>query len=209
MRFAHLTRVPLLCAAASLGCTDSHQRITAPAEVDVARDGARRPSDRSGAIVIKDFAVWSVLGGGPPTNLGLTVAGEASIEDACADPNSIPISPQNGIIVITPSGQLPAHSLTREAFVQVFEYSAGILTHPCQLVGAPLLATGRAFVVQTFNQSAGPGSGPGSFVVHITVHGSVELTGGGQARLHGEAQVVIRPDGTLVIDREPVTLTPV
>jgi hypothetical protein len=207
MRFAHLTRVPLLCAAASLSCTDSN-RITAPAEVDVARDGAGGPSHRSGAIVIKEFGVWSVLGGGPPTNLGLTVAGEASIEDACADPFSVPISPQNGIVVITPSGQVPARGVTREAFVQVFEYSAGILTDPCQLVGAPLVATGRAFFIQTFNEFAGPGSGPGSFAVHVTVQGIVELTAGGQARLHADVQFVIRPDGTLVIDQEPVTLKP-
>jgi hypothetical protein len=45
-------------------------------------------------------------------------------------------------------------------------------------------------------------------VVHVTVHGIVDLIEGGQARLHATVNFVIRPDGTLVKDQEPVTLTP-
>jgi hypothetical protein len=40
------------------------------------------------------------------------------------------------------------------------------------------------------------------------VRGIVNLTGGGQARLLATAQVTVRPDKSLVIDNERVTLTP-
>jgi hypothetical protein len=205
MRSVRLALALLLSVVLLASCADSGS-VTAPAEIGAAHDGASGPSDRSGAIVIKDFAIASVLGGGPPTNLGIAVAAEGSVEDVCADPFSVPLSPQRGILVITPSGKLPSHAVSREALVQVFEYSAGILTSPCQLVGAPLVATGTVFVTQTVTQFAG--SGPGSFVVHVTIQGIVELTAGGSARLHAAAQVVVRPDGTLVKDQEPVTLTP-
>jgi hypothetical protein len=75
-------------------------------------------------------------------------------------------------------------------------------------VGAPLVATGTVFAKQTLNQVFVPGPGPGSLVVVVTVHGIVDLTAGGQARLHGSPRFVIRPDGTLVKDQELVTLTP-
>src|SRR6186997_1647131 len=87
-------------------CADSGT-VTAPGEIGAAHDGASGPSDR--AIVIKDFGLASVLGGGPPTNLGIAVAAEESVEDVCADPFSVPLSPQRGILVITPSGKIPAH----------------------------------------------------------------------------------------------------
>jgi hypothetical protein len=205
MRSVRLALALLLPVVLLASCADSGT-VTAPAEIGAAHDGASGPSDR--AIVIKDFGFASVLGGGPPTNLGITVAAEESVEDVCADPFSVPLSPQRGILVITPSGKVPAHVVTREAFVQVFEYSAGILTDFCQLVGAPLVATGSVFFSQSMNQFFGPGSGPGSFVAHVTVHGIVDLIGGGQARLHATVNFVIRPDGTVVKDQEPVTLTP-
>jgi hypothetical protein len=165
-------------------------------------------SPRSGAIVIKDLASAIGFGGGPPTNLALSAGDERVIEDICADPVGGARSPQRGMAVVTPAGRIPFHTVTREAFLQVFQFSAGITTSPCDLVGAPLVATGRGFLTLTVNQLAGPGAGPGSFVVHATVHGIVELTAGGQARVHGIEQFIIRPDGTVVKDRELVTLTP-
>jgi hypothetical protein len=48
----------------------------------------------------------------------------------------------------------------------------------------------------------------GSLVIHWTIHGTIDLVSGGQARLLAKAQVVVRPDGTLVLDNEPVSLTP-
>ena len=45
-------------------------------------------------------------------------------------------------------------------------------------------------------------------MAHVTVNGIVELTSGGQARLHATAQVVIRPDGS-VVDKPSISLTPI
>jgi hypothetical protein len=201
MRSARLA-VSLLSVVLLPSCTDSG-RVTAPAEADVARDG---PSHR--AIVHRDVGTATALGGGPPTNLAVLVGTESSIEAVCTDFSTTTPSPQRGILVEAPSGKAPNHFVSREAFVQVFEYSAGIVTDFCQLVGAPIVATGRAFFTQSGNQIFGPGSGPGSFAIHVTVHGIVDLTAGGQARLHGAWRLEITPDGTLVKDQEPVTLKP-
>jgi hypothetical protein len=112
------------------------------------------------------------------------------------------------MVVLTPSGKIPTHAVTQEANVQVFEFSAGIVTDPCDLLDAPLVATGTVFFthIATFEP---PGSAPGSFRIHVTVHGIVDLVEGGQARLRAIANFVIRPDGTLVKDQEPVTLQPI
>jgi len=45
-------------------------------------------------------------------------------------------------------------------------------------------------------------------VVQITVLGLLDLTTGGQARVHRSARFEIRLDGTVVKDQEPVTLKP-
>lgn len=200
MYIARLARLSLVCAAASVGCTDSGS-VTAPARTDAEHNSASPLSLRSGATIDRNSSVAALFGGGPPTNLVVS-AGNATV---C--PFS-PGSPAPTITIQTPSGKFPAHRVTQEANVEVFEYSAGLITDACDLVGAPLVATGTAFFTLTTNQVTGPGTGPGSFVNHVTIHGVVDLVGGGQARLQARLQVVVRPDGTVVIDQEPVTLTP-
>jgi hypothetical protein len=207
MRACYSAAVTALCAAAAVSCAESNDR-TGPTAAN-AGDTPLEVSAQSGAIVDRTLPVATLLGGGPPTNLALSVGSETSIDDFCADPTAIVFSEVQSIAVFTPSRKVPYHASTHDAFVQVFEYSPGIVTHPCDLVGAPLVASGRVFFSQTFNQLTGPGSGPGSFAVNATVHGIVELTEGGLARLHGSWRFVIRPDGTLVKDQEPVTLKPI
>jgi hypothetical protein len=98
--------------------------------------------------------------------------------------------------------------VTREANVQVFEFGPELLADPCDLLGAPLVATGTVFFTHIATFEA-PGSAPGSFRIHVTVHGVVDLVEGGQARLQAIANFVLRPDGTLVKDQEVVKLTPI
>jgi hypothetical protein len=192
----------VLCAAVA-GCSDPAGSTTA-SDVDAASQAQPAPSYQPGAIVDKNVVFLTFIGGGPPTNLAAAIALEGAIEPFCTDPETGVFSPQRGIQVITPGGRIPSHVVSRDAFVQVVEYSVGIVTDPCQLVGAPLVATGRVFFSHVLHQSAESGQ----LVVHVVAHGIVDLVEGGQARLHARANVVIRPDGTLVIDQEPVTLTP-
>jgi hypothetical protein len=51
-------------------------------------------------------------------------------------------------------------------------------------------------------------AGPGATVNNFLIHGTVTLTGGGQARLQATAHDVRRPDGTLVVETGVVRLTP-
>jgi hypothetical protein len=199
--------VPLICAAASLSCSDAGT-VAEPAELATAQRTISPLAPRSGAIVDTSVALGGGFGGGPPTNLALAVGDERPIAETCAAPDAGPFSPQRGIAVETPSGRTPLHSVSREALVQVFEYAAGLVMNPCDLAGAPLVAAGRGFMTITHSQLTGPGSGPGSFVLHETVVGILDLATGGKARVHGTLQVVVRPDGSRVIDRELVTLTP-
>ena len=57
----------------------------------------------------------------------------------------------------------------------------------------------------TFNASDGA---RGARVTHVTVHGTIDLVSGGQARVWATARVTFRPDGTLLFDVERVKLTP-
>jgi hypothetical protein len=188
--------VLLLCAAL-VGCTD--RGITSPAGDD-AIERSQAATFR-GATIDRSSFVGTVFGGGPPQNLAVSVG------NATVCPFS-PGSPAPLMIVQTPSGKIPTHAVTREANVQVFEFSAGIVTDACDLLDAPLVATGTVFFthIATFEP---PGTAPGSFRIHVTVHGIVDLVEGGQARLQAIANFVIRPDGTLVKDQEPVTLKPI
>jgi hypothetical protein len=203
MYMARLARVSLVFIAASVACTDN-SNFSSPSGVDDANSSTGALSPRSGAVV-GDNAFLTVFGGAPGSNLALLVGTEGSAEDACAA-LALP-SPQNGIAVETPSGKFPSHAVSQEAPVQVFAFP-GFLTGFCGLVGAPLVATGTVFFNQTVNQFPGPGTGPGSFAIQVTVDGIVDLVAGGQARLHAGARVEIRPDGTLVKDQESITLTP-
>ena len=204
MRARHPTLFRFVLCAALTGCNDP-AGFTQAADVNVASDAQGGASYRPGAIVDKGVVFLTFIGGGPPTNLAASIGLEGSIEAFCENPAAGVFSPQRGIQVITPAGRVPSHVVSQEAFVQVVEHSIGIVTDPCQLVGAPLVATGRVFFSHVLHQS----TLSGQLVIHVVAHGIVDLVEGGQARLQARAQVVIRPDGTLVIDQEPVTLKPV
>jgi hypothetical protein len=154
-----------------------------------------------GAEVIKDWIIITVTGGAPG-NLALAV-GFDDLASLCATGNAV-ISPQRGQAVFTPSGKGQLHTFTHEAFVQVFSFSAPI-TDFCDPAGAPVVASGTVTFSQVVHEVS---EGVGAFTLHATIQGTVDLAGGGQARLFATAQAVIRPNGTVVQDRTTIRLTP-
>ena len=107
-------------------------------------------------------------------------------------------------IVLTPSGGFHESATSREEEVPVlvFEFAGGLSSY-CDLVGAPLIASGT--VKYTFSAQL-PSSGILAF--SWTVHGIVDLESGGQARLFGSTRAVILPDGSVLFDESRVRLTP-
>jgi hypothetical protein len=198
-----LPSAPLIAFALLVGC-GGPDHVTTPSDANATRSEPTPAASQSGAEVIKDWILITVLASGAPTNLALAVGFE-DLATECAGGQVI-VSPQRGQAVFTPSGKGQLHTFTREAFVQVFDYSAP-LTDFCDPAGAPVVASGTVTFSQVVHEV--PEGAPGAFSLHVTVQGTVDLTSGGQARLSALAQAVVRPDGTLVLDRATVRLTPI
>jgi hypothetical protein len=188
-----LAALPTLALA--LGC-DDHQAPTAP--VDPAA-----PSFR--AERLPAFNTFE-LGGFPSNPLAVLGGYEAGVtaEDVCANPGDrILFEGQKGQDVFTPPGGFHEHVSAVDVNLVVYEFAEGPISGPCQLPGAPVVGTGTGkFTENTQFLSSG------TVVIHFTVHGTIDLVSGGQARLFATARVVIRPDGTLQFDEERVILTP-
>jgi hypothetical protein len=192
----------LVLSALSVACADAP--TTPPQPSLPAFDAAHAPP-ASGPNVVRAPGLNVLALGGDPANPLAVIAGlEGPIADFCS-PAGAPVSDHFFQLVFTPAGRVQVAITGREVALQVFEYGAGIVTDACQLIGAPLIATGTGTVRFGVHDAAG---GPGGTTVHATVRGIVNLTGGGQARLLATAQVTVRPDKSLVIDNERVTLTP-
>jgi hypothetical protein len=162
------------------------------------------------AAIVQSSSVQGFAFGGGPSNNGLVVAVgpedavEANRQQCLTGSNDVPTSQGKSVLVFTPSGNVHNKSHTLDAAVSVF--AAGSIQSFCDLVGAPVVATGRVRYTTTFNdESMSP---PGAVTFGVTVSGIVTLTAGGEARLFGESRIVILPDGSLVVDREVVRLTP-
>jgi hypothetical protein len=108
-----------------------------------------------------------------------------------------------GQFILTPPGGTLFHEQGRDANFVVYQYGGGIVTDPCQLVGAPILGTGTGDFTFNFMDT-----GPGALVAHVTARGTIDLVGGGQARVFALDRIVVRPDGTLLFDVEEVRVTP-
>jgi len=198
MRFTCLSPF-LLPAVLLVGCADSGP-VTAPSEELALQYDAANAPPQSGPNVFRfDDLPGIGLGGEPNDGLAILAGFEApiSVEAICADPFNQPFVPGSDQLVFTPSGGFHEQARARSTNVVVFAYGAGIITDACQLVGAPVVATG----IVTLSVNVAPN------VQHFTVRGIVDLVGGGQGRLHAAAQIVFR-DGFLVLDKERVTLTP-
>jgi len=144
------------------------------------------------------------MGGDPSNPLALQAGFDAgtTAEDVCEDPFGHGQTGE-GPIIFTPHEGFHTHTSDRDANLVVYAYGEGPVSQQCQLVGAPVVATGTGKF--TYKESF---SGRGAYVVHITVQGTVDLVDGGQARLWANARVTILPDGSLLLDEERVRLTP-
>ena len=197
MPCARLTQTLAVCAAALLGCSESAP-VTGPPEVP---NPAFAP-----AAVDRSVVLDAIFASGPPNNLAVRVGSEDT-ELACTGQDII-FSPQRGQGVFTSPGIANFHSFSQEAFVEVFDFAgtggfAG--TGFCDVFGAPLLATGTVKFTITVHL---PGEETGVVSAHVTVNGIVDLSAGGQARLHATAQLVADASG-IVVDQTQIRLTPI
>jgi hypothetical protein len=145
------------------------------------------------------------LGGDPSNPLAVQAGYEAGLiaDDICPD-NGEDVDPRaQGQGILTAAGGVIVHASAHDMSLVVYEFGEGIVSNICQLVGATVLGTGSA------NYSSElVFTGQGSFVIHITLQGVIDLVSGGQARVNATAQVTFLPDGTLLFDEERVRLTP-
>lgn len=74
----------------------------------------------------------------------------------------------------------------------------------CDVFGAPIVASGTV----TYTQEVNVSDATGAVVVHVTVVGIVDLSTGGQARLHATVQFMVKPNGA-VVDKTEISLTPI
>lgn len=205
--------VALLSTAA---CTDGHIPTTPAGPLD-SPVLATAASSGGGAVVDRSLFPYGFLGGGDPRDGLAFFAGPvdpvAAVPIKCADPSIIvPISPgARTQTVTTPSGRIQTNASNDATHIAVWQYGEGIVTDACQLLGAPLVATGVVhYTAHTTNQGLlfGDEAGPGATTWHVNAEGIVELTSGGQARLHVTVRILILPDGTFKFDEERVRLTP-
>jgi hypothetical protein len=202
MRPTRLLASLLVPPALLAGCADHAPTVPAV-----------RPTRPNAEVTQTDQVVGFAYGGNPESNGYAILIGVedvvAQLGVLCQNPSAI-VTQSSGksVFVKTPAGMTPLHSVSADANVVVLSLAsvppgASIF---CALIGAPVVATGRVRYVLAANDSTG--AGPGAQQIHVTLHGTVDLTAGGQANLFGEFQVVIRPDGSIVIDREVIRLTP-
>jgi hypothetical protein len=210
----HLALSLLLPLALLAACSDADQP-TAPGS------GSRSPtfdesasSDAGAVIERSEFPFGFVGGGDPRDNLAFFVGPVDPVAAAaikCPDPSIIaPISPGGRPQIVTvPSGRVQVKAIVREAHIAVWQFT-GPVTSFCQLVAAPVVATGVVHYTVTIGNDGvfAGGGGPGAAVWHINAVGVVDLTSGGQARLHATARILVLPDGSLRFDEERISLAP-
>jgi hypothetical protein len=214
-----MLRTPLLPSlllpwALLVACSDA-DHPTAPERGSRGLTFDESSSSDAGAVIERsDFPFGFVGGGDPRDNLAFFVGPLDPVAAAaikCPDPDIIaPVSPgARAQIVTVPPGRVQIRAITREAHIAVWQFT-GLVTSFCQLVVAPVVATGVVhYTVTTTNEGAfAGGGGPGAATWHINAVGVVDLTSGGQARLHATARILVLPDGSLRFDEERISLTP-
>jgi hypothetical protein len=186
------------CADGAAPTAPTHTLAPAPVFAKGASSGDGATHSRTGIL-----GNW--WGGDPRDQLALMVGFEVPIAKVCATGDQTSdVSPGTGKVVLIPTGRVHFTALSREADVVVVQYGAGLLGPTvCPLVGAPVVATGT--VKFTYRASFVEAGG---IVAHATAEGVVDLAGGGQARLFAKAHLLVRDDGTVVLDEQRVRLTP-
>jgi hypothetical protein len=187
-------------------CTDSG--VTTPSDTPLATFDANAPPT-SGPNIVRGVPLAVVVGGVPGTDLVLVAGfGEPITAENCNTPENIPLSGDlNQQSVSTPSGREQFTTPHQEAEVTVYQFE-GALSSLCDLVGAPVVATGTASATWGEHNVPPPGDlGPGAGTLRITFHGVLDLTTGGQARVFAGFNYLYQ-DGEIVRFNEFVRLTP-
>jgi hypothetical protein len=188
-----MPRPPISCILAStliFGCGDQ----PTPAE-----PYASGPEPTFGATVVRAPFGPGVLSG--HVQYAVAVGFEEPFAEHCNDLES-PNQPGSTLIVFSPSGRVHVKSSGKSVNVRVYEFP-GVAPANCDLVGAPLVATGAV----DFNLTVVDGA-PGAVHVGVKFRGVVDLVGGGQARLHATGFTLIKPDGSFAFDHVRIVLRP-
>jgi hypothetical protein len=203
MRPARLAPSALLPLTLLAGCTDSATLPTA-ADTPAPAFAQGNAPPTSGPNVQRGVPAGFSLGADPETQLVVLAGIETTVEQLCADPVNVPVTLLQQVVA-TPSGHVQFNAPPQEVRVDVFQFAGGIVTDACQLIGAPLVATGTA--TARFVQVNLGGGESRAAAINATVHGIVELVTAGQARVQASGHIQFK-DGVIVLDKETVTLTP-
>ena len=176
-----------------------------PSAAAIPASAQRNAPTTSGPNVSRGNPVAFTIGPDPQSGLLLEAGFDAPFTALnCTDLASFPLSLTQQH-VFTPSGHFHTTTLPQDVSVDVFLLEGGF-TDFCQLIDAPVVATGTASVRVT--EAYGADDGSGATTINFTVNGVLDLTSGGRARVLGTAHIVIRPDGSLVRLSETIRLTP-
>jgi hypothetical protein len=188
------------CIVAStliFGCADQPTPAEPYAPVPEPTLGATNAPPASGATVVRAPFGPGVLSG--HVQYAVAVGFEEPFAEHCNDLES-PNQQGSTLIVFSPSGRVHVKGSGKSVNVRVYEFP-GVAASNCDLVGAPLVATGTV----DFNLTVIDGP-PGAVHVGVKNHGIVNLIGGGQARLHATGFTLIKPDGSFAFDHVRIIL---
>jgi hypothetical protein len=199
MRFLQAALGSLLLVS----CADSGQVMAPPETLNPALDAGGKGPPASGPNVIRGPTLPGVLF---DEELAVAVGFEEPFADHCADLES-PGQPGSTQLVFTPSGGVHGKQGAHEVNLIVYDLNEPF-GNPCDLVAAPVLASGTGSFTLTTTDLAFGGSAPGADQVRVTIHGVLDLTTGGQARLLASTHVLLKPDGSFAFDHTRIRLTP-
>ena len=191
---------PALAASLALlaGCA-TPDRVAAPDGAGPTLDVGANAPESPGPNVERDFA--SVVFFADPSYIVFGGGADLTVEKFCTGGGGSVLFP-DGQLVFTPAGGFHVTATSTDVIYQVFENSDAV-TDLCDLAGVQPLAEGTGSVRSRLNAT-----GPGAFVSIISGEGTVALASGGQATLSFTGRVVVRADGSVVVDRSQITLTP-
>jgi hypothetical protein len=197
MRSVRWFLYPLIAAVLGLPSCSEQASIAAPDDAPAAQFSAGEAPAQSGPNVFRIPFATAIVFSGFDTEIAVAVGFDEPFDEHCGDFTSA-TQPGTTQIVVPPSEQVHLRGSGRDASVIVFAFNGPVFDN-CLLVGAPVVATGTAHYNGVFNAHQGAG----------TVHGIVELAGGGQARLLVTVETHFGADGSIVFDHTRIRLTPI
>jgi hypothetical protein len=190
-----LSAWPLFASVLLVASCSESNPVAAPDDLPTAQFSAANAPAQSGPNVFR-LGFAAVVLSGFDTDLAVAVGFNEPFADHCNDFESAN-QPGRTQIVLPPSGGINFKASGQDVSVLVFAFSGAVFDN-CLLVGAPLVASGTAHT----NGGFGPRQGSS------TLHGVVDLVGGGQASLLVTSITHFAPDGSIVFDHTRIRLTP-